>query len=130
MKITITKESATVCNGTFHNRNAKPIFCVTTGVIYASGQDMANELNLSPSEISKCCNGSINNVKGYKMCFVKNSLEHIEEISQAIYSKEIELSKYRKAEAREKEISALKTQLSDIDKKRNDIADRLKALGA
>lgn len=83
---TITRcAAATVsATGTFTNKNCKPIMCVETGVIYASGIEAARALEVDPSCVSAVITGKSKTCKGMHLFMVDNIKENIDAISSII----------------------------------------------
>lgn len=46
-------------------RGAKPVICIETGIVYASGYDAARAIGCGKSSISSCISGSCETVKGF-----------------------------------------------------------------
>lgn len=65
-------------------KNAKPVLCIDTGLIYASLTDAAEDVGASVTALSSCLRGKTNSCKGMSWCFVKESANHIEDITGRI----------------------------------------------
>lgn len=65
-------------------KNAKPVLCIDTGLIYASLTDAAEDVGVTVTALSSCLRGKTNSCKGMSWCFVKESANHIEDITGRI----------------------------------------------
>lgn len=65
-------------------RNAKPVYCITTGEVFASGLDAAEATGVNAVNISNVCSGKQKTSNGKQFCFVKDMQAHILEISDAM----------------------------------------------
>ena len=81
MTITIQKESNLKANGIRTNGNCKPVFCITTGEIYASSVDAAKAIGVRQSTLSWAINHN-RKCQGRKFCFIANVMEHFDEIAE------------------------------------------------
>ena len=82
MTINIQKCSNVTVNGTHDHPNCKPVYNITTGGFYASGIDIAQELNVHPTAISAVLNDKMKTCKGMRLCFVHKIMDHLEEINE------------------------------------------------
>lgn len=66
-------------------RNAKAVMCIETGEIFASITDAAVFFNTTGSTISNVLNPNSHksDINGYHLCFVSETMEHIDEITDA-----------------------------------------------
>ena len=74
------------------NANAKSIYCITDGTVFASGLDAAKAHHVSKSEISKACNGKVSHVKGKQYCFVSDIPMRVLDISTELSNVKTNLS--------------------------------------
>jgi hypothetical protein len=87
MTITTKKTSTITVEGTHTNKNCKPVFCITTGAIYASVSDAASINGVTLVSMSGHLNGRYNSCKGKKFCLVSNMAEYADEIAQSMCTK-------------------------------------------
>lgn len=95
-KITLTNESIVNANGKKRTKNAKPVFCIDTGAIYASSLDAAEALGVHSSSLCAALTGKTQTCKGMRFCFLSKVPEHFEEITTAMQARETERAEYRK----------------------------------
>ena len=126
-----------------NNKKCKPVFNITTGVIYASVADAAIALKASTGNISMATTGKIKTVKGNRLCYITDIIYHIEEISSIlskyydVYNRfydQYEMIKikeeYKKAEEErkkaEEEYKKAKALLVQAQKKENKLKSQIK----
>lgn len=121
--ITIHEKATVNAVGSHTNGNAKQVLCISTGIVYTSAQDAAEHNDSCLSEISKCCRGMVNHVKGKRYCYISNIANHIDEISDALqkYSGIIaeQEAKERKEKAKAK-ITMLEEKYAKVKQKYKD----------
>ena len=125
---TITKTTEiTIDSKPIRTKNAKPVYCISDGSIYASGLDAANALNVDAASISTMCRGKVKSVKGKQYCFVSDLHNHILDISNITKELLEDAMKYREIEAKriaeeqrvqkknklQNEIEAIKKRIAD-----------------
>lgn len=76
-QVVIHNESTIEADGEHGNGNAKAVWCVSTNEVFASVTDTAKAHEVSASEISKCCNGKIKDVKGKYYVFISKTSENV-----------------------------------------------------
>ena len=79
----VSKDAKAVAIGE-DRKNAKPVLCIDTGLIYASLTDAAEDIGVSVTALSSCLRGKTNSCKGMSWCFVKESANHIDDITGRI----------------------------------------------
>ena len=79
----VSKDAKAIAIGE-DRKNAKPVLCIDTGLIYASLTDAAEDIGVSVTALSSCLRGKTNSCKGMSWCFVKESANHIEDITGRI----------------------------------------------
>ncbi len=79
--ITIQNTSNINAEGTRTNRNRKPVFCITTGIMYASASDAAEQIGCTQSTMSWALTGRMRTCKGMRFCYVAEIIDHLEEIA-------------------------------------------------
>ena len=82
MKIKIQKTSEINVRGIRSNGNCKPVFCITTGEVYASSIDAAEANGMHQSNISALILSGGTSRSGKKFCYIANITEHLEEIAE------------------------------------------------
>lgn len=82
--MTINIQNATNVNVTGHrtSKNCKPVYCITTGEMYASATDAAEANGVCVSNISSALTGRTNVCCGKRFCYLSKMMEHLEEINQ------------------------------------------------
>ncbi len=106
MKITVHNESIINATGKHNNRNAKPVFCITTGEVFASLADAAENVGVTPSSMSWAVNDRMKTCKGKRFCLIANVTDHLDEIAETIRIREEKLAKYNAIIAEEERIRA------------------------
>lgn len=79
----VSKDAKAIAIGE-DRKNAKPVLCIDTGLIYASLTDAAEDVGVTVTALSSCLRGKTNSCKGMSWCFVKESANHIEDITGRI----------------------------------------------
>lgn len=79
----VSKDAKAIAIGE-DRKNAKPVLCIDTGLIYASLTDAAEDIGVSVTALSSCLRGKTNSCKGMSWCFVKESANHIDDITGRI----------------------------------------------
>ena len=79
----VSKDAKAIAIGE-DRKNAKPVLCIDTGLIYASLTDAAEDVGVTVTALSGCLRGKTNSCKGMSWCFVKESANHIEDITGRI----------------------------------------------
>lgn len=79
----VSKDAKAVAIGE-DRKNAKPVLCIDTGLIYASLTDAAEDVGVTVTALGSCLRGKTNSCKGMSWCFVKESANHIEDITGRI----------------------------------------------
>ena len=95
--MTITVQSASKIKnvrGESRNTNAKPVFCIDTGEVFASVTDAAIAANANPSTMSWCLTERQKTCKGKRYCYLSKVTEHLDEISECMREREIKVKAY------------------------------------
>ena len=79
----VSKDAKAIAIGE-DRKNAKPVLCIDSGLIYASLTDAAEDVGVTVTALSSCLRGKTNSCKGMSWCFVKESANHIEDITGRI----------------------------------------------
>lgn len=94
MTITIHDKKEIVAQGIHTNKNCKPVFCITTGEIFASVTDAAKANNVDISTMTGTLTGKSKTCNGKRFCLLSKCTEHIDEISETIAIRESKATKY------------------------------------
>ena len=119
-QITITKTANANALGHRSSGNCKPVMCITTGMIYASATDAAEQIGISQSVLSMAAAGKLKTCMGKRWCYVSNVMQHLDEISQNIQLREEKLLAYDtiiNAQKRKDELEKRKAKLEELRKK-------------
>ena len=98
-------------------KNAKPVYCITDGNVYASCTDAAEAENIGIDSISMACRGKAKTAKGKQWCFVKDMPTHVLDISNATKELIKDAKIYRKQEADRKAKEAHKQAMHKLEEK-------------
>ena len=116
-------------------KNAKPVYCITDGKIYASVADAAIAEGTHLSNISCACRGKTSMANGKKWCFVKELQAHITDISSTMESLRNDAEKYRAIEAerqakeqREEEHRKAQERVAALKAKQDELKEKQDAL--
>lgn len=118
--ITITKQANAQAIGNRSNGNCKPVFCITTGEIYASATDASEKLGVSLTVVAHAASGRIKTCKGKRYCYVNHIMQHLEEIAENTRVREEKVAAYDKIvgkEKRKQELGARKAKLAAMKAK-------------
>lgn len=98
----IITKTTTINTKPQRTRNAKPVYCITDGKVYASALDAASENGVSLACISHAC---IKKTKsnGKRFCYVVDMHENIIEISTAVQTIKTSADKYAVIERKKKQ---------------------------
>lgn len=110
-KITLTNESIVNANGKKRTKNAKPVFCIDTGAIYASSLDAAEALGVHSSSLCAALTGKTQTCKGMRFCFLSKVPEHFEEITTAMKARQDKIMAYDKIVGRQQAIENAKAKV-------------------
>lgn len=88
--VKIQGESKITATGRHTNGNAKPVFCIDTGEVFASVTDAAESAGAKPTTMTWCCTGRQQTCKGKRYCFVSEVSEHISEMAELIRKAKLE----------------------------------------
>jgi hypothetical protein len=84
MTINIQKATNVNAIGIHMNGNAKPVFCITDGSVYASVTDAADKNGTTVASMSCAVTGKIKTCKGKRYCFISDVMRYLDEISENI----------------------------------------------
>lgn len=94
MTINIQKATNVTAIGVQRNANAKPVFCITDGSVYASVTDAAEKNGVTVGMISTAISGKTKTCKGKRFCFISEVMNHLEEISTNINARNEKAAAY------------------------------------
>lgn len=122
--VKIQGKSEITAIGKHGNGNAKPVFCIDTGEVFASVTDAAEAAGANTTTMTWCCTKRQNTCKGKRYCFVSDVSEHISEMAELIrkaneYDKIMEqknaVKKAEEEEAKRKaQVEKRKKQIEDM----------------
>lgn len=118
--ITITKQSNAQAIGTRSHGCCKPVMCITTGKVYASASDAAEEIGVSLSVLCHAARGAIRTCKNKRWCYVSHVMEHLDEIAENIRIREEKVAAYDKIvgkEQRKQELAEREAKLAAMKAK-------------
>ena len=119
MNIITNTTEVTLDTKPVRTKNAKPVYCISDGSIYASCTDAAEAENLHMSSISLVCRGKAKTVNGKQWCFVKDMPARILDISNATKELLKDADVYRKQEAERKAKEAHAQAVIQLEEKIN-----------
>lgn len=94
--ITVQSESKVKATGEHFNGNAKPVFCITTGEVFASVTDAAKAVGSSQNNLSAHLAGITSHCKGKHFCFISKVTEHLDEIASEFRIRSKKVAAYDK----------------------------------
>lgn len=112
MTINIQKCSNVTVNGNHNHKNCKPVYNITTRKFYASGLDIAKALDVDPATVSAALNKKLHTVKGMRICFVRDIMEHLEEINEANRICEEKIAAYDAMMAKQNKLAELEMSVA------------------
>lgn len=122
--ITTTTE-ITIDTKPVRNKNAKPVYCISDGNVYASGIDAAAAEKVHASLISAVCRGKYKEANGKQWCFVKDMPTRILDISNATKELVKDANIYRTQEAERKAKEAHQKAMHELEEKMTKLTDEL-----
>lgn len=93
-KITLTETATINAHGKKRTKAAKPVFCISTGEVYASATDAADANGVSVYAISTCCLGKVKTSCGKRWCYIKDIENYLEEIASNMQTRETKIKAY------------------------------------
>lgn len=134
--ITLHNKTEIKAHGKHINGNSKPVFCITTGEVFASVIDAAEKAGVCAGTMSYAITHSPEGAtcKGNRYCFISNVMTYLNEISQCINERETKANAWdammaeeraaREAEeARQKEMTTVEALIAKLEAK----AEKLRA---
>lgn len=117
MNIITNTTEVTLDTKPVRTKNAKPVFCITNGNVYASVIDAAEGENALMTSVSSVCRGKLKTANGKRFCFVKDMPTRILDISNAYKELYDDAIKHREVEAERKAKEAHKQALNNLAEK-------------
>ncbi len=112
MTITTKKTSTITVVGTHTNKNCKPVFCITTGEMYASVSDAAALNGATSASMSCHLSKGTKTCKGKKFCLVSKMTDYAEEIAESVVAKHSKAIAYDAMMAEKERISKANERLA------------------
>jgi biopolymer transport protein ExbB/TolQ len=112
MVINIQNEGKIKVQGIRTRKNCKAVFCITTGEIYASVTDAAEQLGVTPGNISLAATRRVKTCKGRQLCFVSDVSEHLDEIAGTLRTHCMKASNYDEMIAHQKALDEANNSLA------------------
>ena len=78
--INIQNEANIKAQGIHTQRSHKPVICIDTGEVFASGIDAAEHAGVHQATMSACCLGKIRTVNGKRYCYLSKVAESLDAI--------------------------------------------------
>jgi hypothetical protein len=104
MTIVLSNKKEINAIGTQTNKNCKPVYCITTGEIFASVTEAAIANGVDISNISAAITGKAKTASGKKFCLLSRCVEHMDEISEVTQARYTKAVAYDTMVARQKAV--------------------------
>lgn len=117
--MTITVQNASEIKnvqGMPRNTNAKPVFCIDTGEVFASVTDAAVSVNANPSTMSWCLTERQKTCKGKRYCYLSKVIEHLDEIAECMRERETKLKAYDELVKQQSESKPIEPVIKVVEK--------------
>ncbi len=114
--ITTTTE-ITIDTKPVRNKNAKAVYCISTGNVYASTVDAGIGEKCCQGCVSAVCRGKFKQTNGKQFCYVKDMPARVLDISNATKELHKDASVYRAQEAERKAKEAHQKAMHDLEEK-------------
>lgn len=126
-KITLTSETTINANGIQRTKNAKPVFCIDTGEVFASATDAAEAYGVSVYAISTCCLGKVKTSCSKRWCYIKDMEKHLEEISISVQERNFKAKAYEDIMYKQTELDNVKEEVAKRKANYDKLQQRLNA---
>lgn len=83
-EVTIQKPAKMIAQGKRCNGNTNAVLCISTGQVFTSCSDAAEQNDVHIANMSNVCRGVQKTAKGKKFCYVKDINEHLDEVAESI----------------------------------------------
>lgn len=117
MNTIVTKTEIKLDSKPARTKNAKPVYCISDGKVYASCLDAAKATGNCTSAISSVCRGVFKTAKGKQYCFVKDMSIHVVDVSNAMQAAARDANIYRAKEAYEKKKEKLTKDIENYKRR-------------
>lgn len=124
----VSKDAKAIAIGE-DRKNAKPVLCIDTGLIYASLTDAAEDVGVTVTALSSCLRGKTNSCKGMSWCFVKESANHIDDITGRIRQANAEAEDAKDEKDALKEYRRYTKELFTLREKETKLKQELEEVG-
>lgn len=84
MEVTIQQPAKMVAKGKRCNGNTNAVLCISTGQVFTSCTDAAEQMGTKQSNMSNACRGVAKTTGGKRFCYVKDINEHLDEVAESI----------------------------------------------
>lgn len=126
-KITLTSETTINANGIQRTKNAKPVFCIDTGEVFASATDAAEAYGVSVYAISTCCLGKARTSCSKRWCYIKDMEKHLEEISISVQERNFKAKAYEDIMYKQTELDNAREEVAKRKANYDKLQQRLNA---
>lgn len=134
MLIKVHNKTEITANGHRTNGNCKPVYCITTGMVYASVSDVAKDYGVREASVSYALAGNSRTCKGHRFCLLSKVTEHFEEITQCVTRINHKASCYdailKKQQAKQKAYDALAQKQKAVAQLREKLNNEMALLAA
>lgn len=122
-EITIQKPAKMVAKGKRCNGNTNAVLCISTGQVFTSCTDAAEQVGTAQANMSRACRITGATTKGKKFCYVKDINEHLDEVAESIRKANMYDELMTKEEKRKELIADVQKWESEIEKLDNEMAE-------
>lgn len=110
--IKVQNTSSVNATGEHFNGNAKPVYCISTGEIFASVTDAAKAVDSSVNNLSAHLTGITAHCKGKRLCYLSKVTEHLDEIASEFRIRNEKVKAYDKMIAEQEAIRKANEELA------------------
>lgn len=126
--ITLTEAATINANGRARTKGAKPVFCISTGEVYASATDAAEANGVSIYAISTCCLGKVKTSNKKRFCYIKDIENYLDEIATNMQTRENKVQAYDKMMYHQQAIDEAAAKLEKEKATREKLKRQLEAI--
>lgn len=98
--------------------NAKPVYCITDGTLYASVLDAAKAEHVHFTAISMACRGNVKTSKNKQWCFVSDLPTRIKDVSAVMQRYYAATAKQLAFEEAQRDVEALLAKEKELSKRK------------